>query len=510
MSTLKDLSKLSKITLPSGTTYRLQDNDLREMVGLSAYVINTAYNANEIIYNQTEDALYRVMTSITAEENTAWSDITSKVQLTNITGEIEDRYNEIKAIISNAIHYVGYTTTPLTDGATTNPIIINGNEYTAVAGDLVIYQINGANYQSGVAYAKNDLIVYDNKVYRVTKAITAANNTQFSDVDTVFVAENGKEFIFDGTRWNEFGSTGILKALAFADTASGTYTRPTGTGTVTVNQYDITGGNDSTITGEGTTDIEYVNGLTGTVEFNTNAIKDANLTYGETTGKSVSIVSGISGTQAFNTNAIDDVDFVDGANTGKSVVVVNGITGTTVFNTDAIKDAELTGTKSFNVDGISNAELTSTASTNTVVTGLTGTTSFATWGLTTTVDNEELTFSFTTTSNATFGVDTTELGITTTAATFGTVGITYTAAATNTFEVTNKTISLTTNAATTSSFTVTTATLGLTTTDADKDDFEVTTKHIHITHTTPTANVTVDSTTDTVTVYPDTAPTTTI
>ena len=34
---------------------------------------------------------------------------------------------------------IGTTTTELTDGATTNPIVIGGNDYTAVAGDVVLY-----------------------------------------------------------------------------------------------------------------------------------------------------------------------------------------------------------------------------------------------------------------------------------------------------------------------------------------------------------------------------------
>ena len=52
-------------------------------------------------------------------------------------------------------HYRGTTTTALTDGSTTNPITINGEEYTAVFGDIVVY--------------------------------------------------SSSEFIFDGTAWSEFG-----------------------------------------------------------------------------------------------------------------------------------------------------------------------------------------------------------------------------------------------------------------------------------------------------------------
>ena len=88
--------------------------------------------------------------------------------------EIED----IKSSITGAMHYAGVTTTAISDGATTNPITIGGESYTAKAGDVVIY--------------------------------------------------GEMEYVFNGTKWQEFGSTGSLKALAFKDSASGDYT-PAGT-----------------------------------------------------------------------------------------------------------------------------------------------------------------------------------------------------------------------------------------------------------------------------------------
>ena len=74
--------------------------------------------------------------------------------------------------------YLGVTTTELTDGATTNPITINSKSVTAVKGNIV-------NYGS-------------------------------------------KEFIFNGTAWQEFGDLSALGDLAYKDDASATYT-PAGT-----------------------------------------------------------------------------------------------------------------------------------------------------------------------------------------------------------------------------------------------------------------------------------------
>lgn len=74
--------------------------------------------------------------------------------------------------------YLGVTTTALTDGATTNPITINGQSVTAQSGNIVLY--------------------------------------------------GNQEFIFDGTHWNQFGDLSSLGSLAYKNTASGSFT-PAGT-----------------------------------------------------------------------------------------------------------------------------------------------------------------------------------------------------------------------------------------------------------------------------------------
>lgn len=89
---------------------------------------------------------------------------------------------DIKSSITAAMHWLGYTTSALTDGATTNPIIIDGESVTAKAGDVV--------------------------------AIAGSGSGSAAD----------KEFVFNGTKWQEYGSTGSLKALAFKDSATGSVT----------------------------------------------------------------------------------------------------------------------------------------------------------------------------------------------------------------------------------------------------------------------------------------------
>lgn len=101
----------------------------------------------------------------------------SKITLpTGTTYNIKDAV--ARQQIAGGVSFVGVTTTPLTDGASTNPITINGESYTATNGNLVVY--------------------------------------------------GDAEFIFDGSVWYKFGDTGDLGDLAYKDSATGSYT-PEGT-----------------------------------------------------------------------------------------------------------------------------------------------------------------------------------------------------------------------------------------------------------------------------------------
>lgn len=82
------------------------------------------------------------------------------------------------AALSGSVSWLGITTTALTDGATTNPITVSGESVTASPGGIAAY--------------------------------------------------GEREFVWNGSKWQEFGSTGSLKALAFKDSASGPFT-PAGT-----------------------------------------------------------------------------------------------------------------------------------------------------------------------------------------------------------------------------------------------------------------------------------------
>ena len=85
---------------------------------------------------------------------------------------------ELIEALQSYSEYLGVTTTALSEGATTNPIVIGGENVTAKKGNI-------ANY-------------------------------------------GAKEFIFNGSAWQEFGDLSAIGALGYKSSASGSYT-PAGT-----------------------------------------------------------------------------------------------------------------------------------------------------------------------------------------------------------------------------------------------------------------------------------------
>lgn len=179
------------------------------------------------------------------------ADISTITLPSGTTYNFKDAYarDQIEALEAYS-EYLGVTTTELTDGSTTNPITIGGESVTAKKGDIV-------NYGS-------------------------------------------KEYIFNGTAWQEFGDLSALGSLAYKNSASGSFTpsgtvsQPTFTGTsstVTISAADNTNGNyqpkgtvsQPTFTGTSTTSTGKFTPA-GTVSVSTNATTNKTATVGTTSG----------------------------------------------------------------------------------------------------------------------------------------------------------------------------------------------------------------------------------
>lgn len=160
------MADISKVTLPNGSTYDIKDATARTQISSEADTRKEAVdNIKRFIY-------------------------------------------ELKSNLTGAMHYVGITTTPLTDGTSITHLSTDATPERR----LFAIRINDKDYvpQAG------DTVIYQNKEFVATY--------EYSDNATTLT-------------WNEFGSTGSLKGLAFKDSASGTVTpsgtvsKPTFTGT---------------------------------------------------------------------------------------------------------------------------------------------------------------------------------------------------------------------------------------------------------------------------------------
>ena len=382
MAIYGSLPKLGRFQLPTdpATIYALIDVDGRAMIAPNFSASATYALGDHVIYG---DNLYRAKVAISTAG--AWD--STKWDLVTVDSEVK----RLEGLISGGIHYRGKTTTPLYDGATTTPITISGASVTPISGDLVILDLSAtgvaASYATGVAYAIHTYIVNDSIYYITNAAISISENTSFTAISSKLDAlTSDPEFLFDGTTWSALGSISDgLGDLAFKDDASGTYVKPTGSGTVSVNTYSANKQKLSTTT---------ITGVDGAVSASEVSVK---------TTKSFAIRDAAATTVAV---AAADATTVGNADVGDAIQVGTSLTGTTTFITAAIKDAELTGTTTFNTDAIKAASLT-------------GTTTFATAGVTASVDGDCLILT---------PVSTGTVGISTTAASTASVGISTTAA----------------------------------------------------------------------------------
>ena len=258
------MAYISKIKVPGvDAAYLIKDNEGRLMIA-PAFDSSKSYSSGD--YYVKDGKLYVISTAGTATETTVGAELKS-----------------IKQSIAGAMHYIGITSTKLSDGAkkeefpTLEPTTPGSLTKTTgfVAGDVVL--------------------------------APASDKT----------AEKYYEYVFNGDVWSEFGSTMPIGIMAYANSASGstsiTYNKPVYTGgTVEVNDYsegeskyfvpttiksfgdydnvnisDVVSKKDKYLV---TREIGYVNGDTSA-----DAVTNVNATY---KGLSTTQIYGVSGTGA--------------------------------------------------------------------------------------------------------------------------------------------------------------------------------------------------------------------
>lgn len=117
----------------------------------------------------------------------------------------------IERLATGATRPIGETTTPLTDGATTNPITIGGESYTAQINDLVFYQnkeflltVNGWREVGDLTNLNADMIDDANTTKKFATAAqlnqinTNENNISLEQAKTKGMTEGGSNYITVG------------------------------------------------------------------------------------------------------------------------------------------------------------------------------------------------------------------------------------------------------------------------------------------------------------------------
>ena len=234
-----------------------------------------------------------------------------------------DEIASIESAIAGGVTFIGQTTTPLTDGCTTSPIVVNGENVTPIKGYLVVtqqydvqaestaYQTVNINYTAGQTITYYTGTAINNSAVSLTGQETAtvtqsgawifpnAPDTYYAyyssvpckvvrtaatlpdtgwdltyyRLNVVQLPGYGKEFIYDGTKWIEMGDLNALGDMAWVDMASADYTpagtvsQPTftgnsltSTGTVAVNKYSLSVNN-------GSSGVQYATGAVSTKTF---------------------------------------------------------------------------------------------------------------------------------------------------------------------------------------------------------------------------------------------------
>ena len=128
----------------------------------------------------------------------------------------------------DGVHFKGSTSTALTDGATTNPITIDGSSYTAVMGDMVIYGNKEFLFDGTSWHEMGDLSDTVGRKYYVSGV---AKGEIFNTYDGLyFNTASGVMSHAEGDHTTAYGD--CAHAEGGGTTASGEYSHAEGHGTI--------------------------------------------------------------------------------------------------------------------------------------------------------------------------------------------------------------------------------------------------------------------------------------
>lgn len=113
-----------------------------------------------------------------------------------VTYLLAKNYTDKTIIDRKLLSYLGVTTTSLTDGATTNPIVINGNNVTAKSSDWAVSNSKDFIFNGTIWQEVGDLSNYYTKSETDTLLSAKANTADVytkTQSDNTFVAQSDIE-----------------------------------------------------------------------------------------------------------------------------------------------------------------------------------------------------------------------------------------------------------------------------------------------------------------------------
>lgn len=219
------------------------------------------------------------------------SDVTATTQTTGdnstkiaTTAFVKTAIDSAKASLAGAMHFIGTTTTTLTDGATTNPIVINSINVTAVSGDVVVigskeFVFDGSswvelgdpsNYIPKVTGVSGQVAKFDTNGNLESTGFTLGTsvpaNAEFTDTKvTNTLATTTKAYITGTTSSTTNTGTQVFDTGVYLDTTAGTLVATNFTGDLTGNADTATKATEdasgNTITTTYATKTELTNAL---------------------------------------------------------------------------------------------------------------------------------------------------------------------------------------------------------------------------------------------------------
>lgn len=207
---LIDVSINVGVTSVAGLTGAVSTSDLQSALGLGSLAYKSSLQASDIPMLTTAK-----ISDIGAAATYGIGSVTSGNNGLVTGGAV---YAAINSAISAAIKYQGITTTELTDGATTNPIVIDGDSYTAVRGDEVIYGGREYLFTGSKWQQLGDEESWANKTVSITGTGYLSGGGTLEANRTIDIASNVKTSIDNGATaysWGNHANAGYFAASSF-------------------------------------------------------------------------------------------------------------------------------------------------------------------------------------------------------------------------------------------------------------------------------------------------------